>query len=136
MEARNSPYEEDQAEVLPSVQPFRPFRWASTAGITYRAGSGKGTVVPGDNNWPGVNETVAAGNNATGPNLGCGPAITPLQPSKAVALAAINNMGPWSRGGTMGNLGLAWGWRTLSPAWRGMWAGRRREHCRSTTTRR
>jgi Flp pilus assembly protein TadG len=123
VEARNQPYEEDQAEALPAAQPFRPFRWASTAGIVYRAGSGSGYVVPGDNNWPPVNETVAAGNNATGPNLGCGPAITPLQPSKSVALAGIAAMGPWSRGGTMGNLGLAWSWRALSPSWRGLWGG-------------
>ena len=26
-----------------------------------------------------------------------------------------------SSGGTTGNLGLAWGWRTLSPSWRGLW---------------
>ena len=30
-------------------------------------------------------------------------------------------MKPWRRGGTAGNLGLAWGWRTLSPSWRGLW---------------
>ena len=30
-------------------------------------------------------------------------------------------MKPWRRGGTTGNLGLVWGWRTLSPKWRGLW---------------
>jgi len=112
VQARSSPYEEASAETLPSAQPFLPFLWASTK-----------TLYPsnGDNNWTPINETVAAGNNATGPNLGCGPAITPLQTSKSAALAAIVAMGPWSRGGTMGNLGLAWGWRLLSPAWRGLW---------------
>ncbi len=38
-------------------------------------------------------------------------------------LAAIDEMGPWHRGGTMANLGLAWGWRVLSPEWRGLWGG-------------
>ena len=33
----------------------------------------------------------------------------------------IDAMRPWQRGGTTGNLGLAWGWRTLSPSWRGLW---------------
>ena len=32
-------------------------------------------------------------------------------------------MQPWHRGGTMANLGLAWGWRTLSPQWQGLWGG-------------
>ena len=32
-------------------------------------------------------------------------------------------MEPWRRGGTTGNLGLAWGWRTISPRWRGLWGG-------------
>ena len=30
-------------------------------------------------------------------------------------------MKPWRRGGTTGNLGLVWGWRTISPNWRGPW---------------
>ena len=30
-------------------------------------------------------------------------------------------MRPWRRGGTTGNLGLVWGWRTISPNWRGLW---------------
>ena len=38
-------------------------------------------------------------------------------------MAGINEMKPWSRGGTTGNLGLSWGWRTLSPRWRGLWGG-------------
>lgn len=119
VEARPSPYEEAEAETLPAVQGFVPFRWASTAGQVWY--DGRGRAVSGDNNWPTINETVAAGNNATGPNLGCGPPILPLQPSKSAALTAIAGMNAWSRGGTMGNLGLAWGWRVLSPAWRGLW---------------
>ena len=62
-------------------------------------------------------------NEGTGPNLGCGPAITPLVASKTTVLAAIDEMAPWHRGGTMANLGLAWGWRVLSPRWRGLWDG-------------
>ena len=37
--------------------------------------------------------------------------------------AALDGMGAWSRGGTSGNEGLAWGWRVLSPRWRGLWGG-------------
>ena len=32
---------------------------------------------------------------------------------------ALGELLPWHRGGTMANLGLAWGWRTVSPKWRG-----------------
>ncbi|MEQ9189775.1 MAG: pilus assembly protein TadG-related protein [Alphaproteobacteria bacterium] len=74
-----------------------------------------------DNNWPPVNETNGAQNNGTGPNLGCGPEITPLVPDKTTIQAAIDEMLPWHRGGTMGNLGLVWGWRSISPKWRGVW---------------
>lgn len=121
VEARDSPYEEAQAEALPSVRKWKRFYWASNKGKVYK--NSQGQTFPPDNPWPTVTETTGAGNNAQGPNLGCPPAITPLQPNKQTTLTAISNMGPWSRGGTMGNLGLAWGWRMLSPSWRGMWGG-------------
>ncbi|MGE0661349.1 MAG: vWA domain-containing protein [Reyranellaceae bacterium] len=120
VEARDQPYEEAEAEALPSVRKWGRFYWASNKHIQYENQDGRD--YPSDNPWPSVIE-VTDNNNARGPNLGCPPAITPLQPSKSVALSAIAGMGAWNRGGTMGNLGLAWGWRVLSPAWRGMWGG-------------
>lgn len=69
-------------------------------------------LVRGENHWE---------NDGTGPNLGCGPAITPLTDDRATVEAAITEMLPWHRGGTASNLGLSWGWRTLSPDWRGLW---------------
>jgi hypothetical protein len=74
-----------------------------------------------DNSWPPLDETNEAENDGHGPNLGCGPAITPLVDDKTTVSAAIAEMLPWHRGGTTGNLGLVWGWRTLSPEWRGLW---------------
>ncbi len=120
VEARDQPYEEAQAEALPNVRKWDRFYWASNKNKTYK--NSKGQTFPSDNPWPSVIERTDD-NNARGPNLGCPPAITPLQPNKTVAINAINGMGAWNRGGTMGNLGLAWGWRVLSPAWRGMWGG-------------
>jgi len=76
-----------------------------------------------DNVWPPIDERNSAQNNGTGPNLGCGPAITPLRQSRSAVIAAIEAMQPWHRGGTTGNLGLVWGWRVLSPRWRGLWGG-------------
>lgn len=86
-----------------------------------------GPYIPGDNEWnpdgplSSLREDNNAQNRGTGPNLGCGPAITPLVTEKSVVQAAIDEMQPWHRGGTMANLGLAWGWRVLSPRWRALW---------------
>jgi len=89
-----------------------------------------GRWLNGDNDWnPDGPESALKLNNdlyqneGTGPNLGCGPAITPLVASKSTIQAAIDAMAPWHRGGTMANLGLVWGWRVLSPRWRGLWDG-------------
>lgn len=123
VEARAYPYEEDQAEALPSAQPFQKLFWPSTNGVTYK--DGNNNTVTGDNQWAvgSITETAAAGNGAQGPNLGCPPTVMSLQQSKTATLNAISAMDAWSRGGTLTNLGLAWGWRMLSPAWQGLWGG-------------
>lgn len=105
----------DADDTPPSLGLFTSFFYASTARTQ-------------DNNWgaprnPPFRTALRDGNNGYGPNLGCGPAITPLTASRATIDAAIRNMGAWHRGGTTGNLGLSWGWRTLSPRWRGLWGG-------------
>lgn len=74
-----------------------------------------------DNIWPGIDERNSAQNAGTGPNLGCGPAITPLTRNYSTITAAITEMQPWHRGGTMNHMGIAWGWRTISPLWQGLW---------------
>ncbi|MCR9221804.1 MAG: VWA domain-containing protein [Alphaproteobacteria bacterium] len=76
-----------------------------------------------DNIWPPIDESNAAQNDGTGPNLGCASPITGLTDWRPTIETAIGAMQPWHRGGTMGNLGLVWGWRTLSPKWRGLWGG-------------
>jgi Flp pilus assembly protein TadG len=139
VEARGTPYEEADAQALATTETFVRSYWPSTNGMKFYEHPNKrvlkrnGFVRSGDNNWGlprhphdtsgAVVETVAADNEAHGPNIGCPPAILPLQPNKSTAVNAIAAMGPWSRGGTMANLGLAWSWRTLSPAWRGLWTG-------------
>jgi Flp pilus assembly protein TadG len=98
----------DITDAPPSVERFQPFYYPSAS----------------DNAYPPVDESVrtnTTGNDGRGPNLGCPPAITAMQTDKSHILSAIDAMGPWHRGGTMANLGLAWGWRLLSPRWRGLW---------------
>lgn len=55
------------------------------------------------------------------PNKYCLEAVTPMTPVKATIEAAINSM--TTNGNTHINLGAVWGWRMLSPRWRGYWGG-------------
>ena len=99
----------DMTDSPPSVQQFQPFYYPDAS----------------DNIFPPVDETAATNttsNNGHGPNLECPPAITAMQTDKTAITNAINGMGAWHRGGTMANLGLVWGWATLSPRWRGLWS--------------
>jgi Flp pilus assembly protein TadG len=105
VEARAAPF--DQTDDVPATAPFTAYRYPADT----------------DNVWPPINENNSAQNAGTGPNLGCGPAITSLTQSKTALETAITQLLPWHRGGTMGNLGLVWAWRTLSPSWRGLWGG-------------
>ena len=107
VKARAYPW--DTGNSTPSAHPFSSFFYPKTST---------------DNNytWTTINDSYTGTNSARkGPNLGCGTPITPLTASKATIQAGINAMKPWRRGGTTGDLGLAWGWRTLSPNWRGLW---------------
>jgi hypothetical protein len=62
-----------------------------------------------------------------GPNRSCPTPITPLTNSMAPVIAAIGlntdgtskttaGMGAWNNGGTLGSVGMAWGYRVLSPS--------------------
>lgn len=115
VEARAEPF--DQTDDLPTTEAFVHQYWATTDGVY--------TPQTGDNDWDWANidEANSAQNNGLGPNLGCGPAITPLVAERTTVESAIDEMQPWHRGGTMANVGLAWGWRVLSPTWQGMWGG-------------
>lgn len=117
---------EDETDTPPTLVPFRPHLWPSTAG--------RYSPNRGDNEWNNLNITEpnpeapasdaaqnAIGNSAVGPNLGCGRAITPLAQSRTLLLTEIANLRATHRGGTMANLGLQMGWATLSPRWRGLW---------------
>jgi Flp pilus assembly protein TadG len=106
----------DESDDPPSVQRFQSFLYPSS----------ESDADSDDNNWPPLDEAQSAGNNGTGPNLGCGPAITPLTNQRSEVDAAIDEMDAWHRGGTTSNLGLVWGWRTLSPTWRTVWDGSNR----------
>jgi len=82
--------------------------------------------------WTINGRWIAPWPNATNPifggwgNSGCGLPLMPLTAKKSDLVAKIDSMDiPSSEaiayGGTIINEGLVWGWRTLSPNWRGWW---------------
>lgn len=60
-------------------------------------------------------------NETLGPNKYCVVPMLPMTNVQADIAAKISEMR--AGGATMINLGLAWGWRMLSPRWTGMWGG-------------
>lgn len=56
-----------------------------------------------------------------GPNFMCPQPITPLTSDQPTILNAISNLN--IQGDWIPNEGLVWGWRLLSPRWRGVWGG-------------
>ncbi len=60
-------------------------------------------------------------NASTGPNTNCPSPVTPLTNDKATILSGIDALE--ARGMTHVNFGAVWGWRLVSPRWRGYWGG-------------
>lgn len=123
VEAR--PDSEDETDTPPADAGFSPYYFEDTDYYVKTNGSGS----YGDNNW--INDdtgelTIREWNSRTyarGPNRGCGEPITPLVAEKTKIIDAIDDMAPWSFGGTATPMGLVWGWRVVSPRWRGLWGG-------------
>lgn len=67
--------------------------------------------------------TYASPLNTTslGPNVYCPQALVPMTSDKNTLLNTINSL--TAQGDTHIDLGMAWGWRMLSPRWRGTWGG-------------
>jgi len=95
--------------------------------------SGSNKCTGGSNAWncsqtngSGSNKTTTTMYNAvtssTGPNLNCiQAAILPMTATKTNVANEVNAM--TANGSTMINLGMAWGFRMLSPNWTGLWGG-------------
>jgi Flp pilus assembly protein TadG len=83
---------------------WTPLRWEPSLDNAWTAGDA-GSVLPGPTNSNGLR----------GPNLGCPTPIQPLTGSKALIDASLNGLSAWNRGGTLTDIGIAWGLRTLSP---------------------
>ena len=84
-------------------------------------------AVSGNNDWTTIkgkmSVVTAISGVDIGPNRSCGLPIQPLTNQRAPLISLINQMQPVNGGGTIGNLGLVWGWNTISPKWIGKWGG-------------
>lgn len=80
---------------------------------------------PSDTNNKWITSTkplkYASITSTRGPNAYCSQAVTPMTNQKTDILAGINSM--VANGNTHVNFGADWGWRMLSPKWRGLWGG-------------
>ncbi|MCU0883269.1 MAG: pilus assembly protein TadG-related protein, partial [Hyphomonadaceae bacterium] len=83
---------------------WTPLRWEPSVDNNWTANNA-GSVQPGPTNSNGLR----------GPNLGCPTPIQPLTGQKSLVDASLNGLSAWNRGGTLTDIGIAWGLRTLSP---------------------
>lgn len=78
-----------------------------------------------DNDWRLNNNgtiTVMSGVDDVGPNKGCIQPLLPLTNNRDTLLAKINGLTlAVGSAGTFGNLGIVWGWNTISGRWTDQW---------------
>lgn len=110
--ARNNPHDEDDTNEFDGGK-WDAFWWEHTDGDSDNN--------PWDSTQGGslnlTHEHTRKCNNGRLPNLGCplDNPIVPLTSDRAALEAAADDIVAWCRGGTLGNIGMSWGWRVLSP---------------------
>ncbi len=115
------------SRVNPWYQRYYPRNTGTTSGTTPPTHN-SGYTTSGGLSWQYKDritaEVAASSPYGGGYNSGCGSAIVPLTNNRLTAKATIDSLSPsTSYGGTMTNMGLVWGWRSISPRWRGLWSG-------------
>lgn len=108
----------DETDDTPDIQAFTAFEYPYDVDNQWKLFDDDGQLTGYD-----IRDTYNHGNNGRGPNLTCPHPILPLTSSKTAVLSHISSLTYWGRGGTSSNIGLAWGWRAISPKWRGLWQG-------------
>jgi hypothetical protein len=113
----------DISDDPPSVKPFRQYYSVCNTNTSYESNRWYGTNSSKNNCLTNGTIKYQSGLSPTalGPNLYCPQPLQPMVAEENTILAAVNNMQP--NGDTHIDLGLAWGWRMLSPRWRGLWGG-------------
>lgn len=89
----------------PSSELFRAYYWPDDS----------------NNDWRRDDGTYRSINSTRGPNKSCPEPMLPMVAEKSTAIDTINDM--QAVGNTHVGQGAVWGWRMLSPRWRGLWGG-------------
>ena len=96
----------DVTDDPPSVATFPQYYWPDDS----------------NNDWLTSGGSLRSGiGSSKGPNKFCPQVVTPMTASKTTILDGIDDM--QARGNTHIGLGAVWGWRMISPRWRGLWGG-------------
>ncbi len=86
-----------------------------------------GAGIKGDNDYTQTVTKITVQTNVSGVNVGpnrsCSQFIYPLTPVGANLTNYINGIQATDGGGSLGDLGLLWGWNSISPKWSGLWNG-------------
>ncbi len=101
----------DVTDAPPSSQAFEAYYWPDDSNNDWIKTTTKN----------GKTTTTYTINSTTGPNKYCPQAMLGLSSDKDEILDSIDDME--ARGNTHVNVGAVWGWRMLSPRWRGTWGG-------------
>lgn len=96
---------EDSTDNPPSEQLFKAYYWPDDS----------------NNDWIRDNGAYRSVSINRGPNKFCSQEILAMTNDKGSIENAIDDM--QAAGNTHVNLGAVWGWRMLSPKWRGLWGG-------------
>jgi hypothetical protein len=99
------------SDTVPSAKPLTPYYWADDNANDWIT----------TNWWSGKKIYDTNLGNTHGPNAYCPTEVTRLTPKKSTIKSAIGAMN--AVGNTHINFGAVWGWRMLSPKWRGIWGG-------------
>ncbi len=101
--ARDAPADQNDNPPDSTSNRFSPYYWPP--GVAW-------------NIWPPIDFDLS------GPNWFCPfDEVISLTDQRGTIEAGINGLDARSGGGTQTAVGLAWGWRTISPRWRGRWHG-------------
>lgn len=112
----------DISDDPPSVKKFRQYYAPCNTNSNYsNAWYGKNSSHNNCLTGSGLGYKSGLNTTSLGPNLNCPQPVLPMVAEKNTVVTAINNM--QAVGSTHIDLGMAWGWRMLSPRWRGLWGG-------------
>jgi Flp pilus assembly protein TadG len=101
----------DVTDDPPSVELFTRYYWPDDSNNDWITTTTK----------KGVTTTTYNITSTRGPNKSCSQTVLPMTSDQNAILEKIDDM--VAVGNTHVNVGAVWGWRMLSPRWRGLWGG-------------